>query len=95
MGGVGWGGFYNLFHVQPNYCVEVVLQCVVVGVVTISFKGVGSVFLNSSKNNSKKFQGVFHESTYCCISVITAYRTEGLVYFDPKSFERRIFLNKH
>ena len=26
MGGMGWGGLYNLFHVQPNYCVEVVLS---------------------------------------------------------------------
>ena len=36
MGGVGWGGLYNLFHVQPNYCVEVVLwlRWVVVVVVT-------------------------------------------------------------
>ena len=36
MGGMGWGGLYNLFHVQPNYCVEVVLwlRWVVVVVVT-------------------------------------------------------------
>ena len=33
-----WGGWglQSHFHVQPNhYCVEVVLRCVVVGVVTI------------------------------------------------------------
>ena len=36
---VGWGGvgFAKSFscHVQPNHCAEVVLRCVVVGVVTI------------------------------------------------------------
>ena len=31
---VGWGLQSN-FHVQPNHCVEFVLRCVVVGVVTI------------------------------------------------------------
>ena len=30
---VGWG-LHSHFHVQPNYSVEVVLRCVVVGVVT-------------------------------------------------------------
>ena len=30
----GWG-LHSHFHVQPNYSVEVVLCCVVVGVVTI------------------------------------------------------------
>ena len=30
----GWG-LHSNFHVQPNYSVEVVLRCVVVGVVTI------------------------------------------------------------
>ena len=29
----GWG-FHSHFHVQPNYSVEAVLRCVVVGVVT-------------------------------------------------------------
>ena len=29
-------GVHSHFHVQPNYSVEVVLFCVVVGVVTIS-----------------------------------------------------------
>ena len=29
----GWG-LHSNFHVQPNYSVEVVLRCVVVGVVT-------------------------------------------------------------
>ena len=32
--GGGWGGVQSHFHVQPNYSVEVVLCCVVVGVVT-------------------------------------------------------------
>ena len=34
--GGGWGcwGVHSHFHVQPNYSVEVVLHCVVVGVVT-------------------------------------------------------------
>ena len=31
---VGWG-LQSYLHVQPNNCVEVVLRCVVVGVVTI------------------------------------------------------------
>ena len=31
---VGWGGVQSNFYVQPNYSVEVVLCCVVVGVVT-------------------------------------------------------------
>ena len=35
-GGVGWG-LHSHFHVQPNYSAEVVLRCVVVGVVTIFF----------------------------------------------------------
>ena len=30
----GGGGVQSHFHVQPNYSVEVVLFCVVVGVVT-------------------------------------------------------------
>ena len=30
----GWSGLKSHFHVQPNNCVEVVLRCVVVGVVT-------------------------------------------------------------
>ena len=30
-----WWGLQNHYHVQPNNCVEVVLRCVVVGVVTI------------------------------------------------------------
>ena len=35
-GGVGWGGVVRShFHVQPNYSVEVVFCCVVVGVVII------------------------------------------------------------
>ena len=29
-----WWGLQSHFHVQPNNCVEVVLRCVVVGVVT-------------------------------------------------------------
>ena len=33
-GGVGWG-LHSHFRVQPNNCVEDVLNCVVVGVVTI------------------------------------------------------------
>ena len=33
---VGWGGLQSHFRVQPNHCVEVVLRCVVVRVVTIS-----------------------------------------------------------
>ena len=33
--GVGGGGMHSHFHVQPNYIVEVVLHCVVVGVVTV------------------------------------------------------------
>ena len=32
--GGGWWGLHSHFHVQPNYSVEVVLHCVVVGVVT-------------------------------------------------------------
>ena len=32
---VGWWGSQRHFRVQPNFCVEVVLRCVVVGVVTI------------------------------------------------------------
>ena len=35
----GLGGLYSHFHVQPNYCVEIVLCCVAVGVLT---KRVGS-----------------------------------------------------
>ena len=31
---VGWG-LQSHFHVKPNHCFEVVLRCVVVGVVTI------------------------------------------------------------
>ena len=36
-GGVGWmgGGVHSHFRIQPNYSVEVVFCCVVVGVVTI------------------------------------------------------------
>ena len=34
-GGVGGWGLHSHFRVQPNNCVEVVLRCVVVGVVTI------------------------------------------------------------
>ena len=34
-GWVGWWGLNSNFHVQPNVCVEVVLLCVVIGVVTI------------------------------------------------------------
>ena len=34
VGGVGWG-LHSYIHVQPNYSGEVVLRCVVVGVVTI------------------------------------------------------------
>ena len=30
-----WGGGHSHFHVQPNYSVEAVLCCVVVGVVTM------------------------------------------------------------
>ena len=35
---VGWGGWglQSHFHVLPNHCVEVVLRCVVVRVVTIN-----------------------------------------------------------
>ena len=33
-GGVGWG-LQSYFRVKPNYSVEVVLCCVVVGVVTM------------------------------------------------------------
>ena len=38
--GGGWGGLHSHFHIQPNYCVEVVLYCIVVGVgvVTKSFE---------------------------------------------------------
>ena len=32
----GWGGVHSHFHVQPNYCVEVVLFCVVIEVVTLN-----------------------------------------------------------
>ena len=46
-GGVGWG-LHNHFHVQPNYSVEVVLRCVVVGVVTTSTK---FVQVNKVKQN--------------------------------------------
>ena len=35
VGFVGLGGLHSHFHVQPNYSVEVVLCCVVIGVVTI------------------------------------------------------------
>ena len=28
-------GLARYFHVQPNYCAEVVLRCVVVGIVTM------------------------------------------------------------
>ena len=35
LGWVGWGGLQSHFRVQPNNCVDVVLHCVVVGVVTI------------------------------------------------------------
>ena len=31
----GWGGVHSHFCVQPNYSVDVVLCCVVAGVVTI------------------------------------------------------------
>ena len=34
MGWVG-KGLARYFHVQPNYCAEVVLRCVVVGIVTM------------------------------------------------------------
>ena len=36
-GGVVWG-LHSHFHVQLDYSVEVVLRCVVVGVVTICFE---------------------------------------------------------
>ena len=36
MGLVGGWGMQSHFHVQPNYSVEVVLRCVVVGVETIA-----------------------------------------------------------
>ena len=32
-----WWGLHSQIHVQPNYSVEVVLRCAVVGVVTIIF----------------------------------------------------------
>ena len=35
---VVWGAMHIHFRVKPNYSVEVVLCCVVVGVVTISFE---------------------------------------------------------
>ena len=34
VGVVGWGGVHSTFNVQPNYSVEVVLCCVIIGVVT-------------------------------------------------------------
>ena len=44
---VGGWGLQSHFHVQPNNCVEVVLRCVDVGVVTIEYtvKGKGGMFL--------------------------------------------------
>ena len=38
-------GLHSHFHVQPNYNVEVVLRCVVVGVVTIAKKSVRSNYI--------------------------------------------------
>ena len=35
-GMVEWGGMHTHFRVQPNFSVEVMLRCVVIGVVTIS-----------------------------------------------------------
>ena len=40
---VWWWGLHSNFHVKPNYSVEVVLRCVVVGVVTIEFVIPGSI----------------------------------------------------
>ena len=46
-GGVmGWG-LHSHFHVQPNYSVEVVLRCVLIGVVTIE-----DIFPSSFKRRS-------------------------------------------
>ena len=42
-----WWGLQSHFHVQPNNCVEVVLRCVVVGVVTITQIWVGNEELAS------------------------------------------------
>ena len=43
----GWG-LQSHFRVQPNHCLEVLLRCVVVGVVTISgvFSGITMVRQN-------------------------------------------------
>ena len=46
MGWTGGWGLHSHFHVQPNNCVEVVLRCVVVGVVTI---GVDTIPVNLVK----------------------------------------------
>ena len=40
---VGGWGVHSHFHVQPNNCVEVVIRCVVVGVVTIFFSDLSVV----------------------------------------------------
>ena len=44
---VGWG-LQSHFRVQPNNCVEVVLRCVVVGVVTILLDFYGIFYPYSS-----------------------------------------------
>ena len=39
---VGWG-LHSHFHVQPNYSIEVVLRCVVVGVMTTNIIGFDTI----------------------------------------------------
>ena len=57
-GGMGWGGWglHSHFHVQPSYSVEVVLRCVVVGVVT---KSIFKQSWNFCKANNFFLDGAF------------------------------------
>ena len=49
-GGVGWG-LQSHFRVQPNNCVEVVLRCVVVGVVTIYTDTMLLIYTNTAQSS--------------------------------------------
>ena len=72
---MGWG-LHSHFFVQPNYSVEVVLRCVVVGVVTIIFFIFASLkkkllhvlshLVGDSKKIWGKLPGVLNQCDHTC-----------------------------
>ena len=60
---MGWG-LQSHFRVQPNNCDEVVLRCVVVGVVTIAKIIVATIFIGSIHKiwDFWPFQAIFVEN---------------------------------